>query len=253
MNPIEQFYEKAYQIRFSELNAKGYLKPVKIFDYFQDIASEHTHHIGISALDLFVKNLTWVVIRYHVKIFHYPKWNQPIIIQTLRNTHKKLYELREFTVLDSDGTVLIQGRSVWVMLNTQSWKLVRLDRNLPNHLLTVNEVIDPEFMNISKLSQVDIRRNFYVRKDDLDVNQHVNNAVYIKWAIETIPDDIFQQCDLSEINVQFLNDSYEQEQISSMTQCIEHKEKIYVFRHSIQRNHDEKELSHIETRWCVFG
>ena len=40
-------------------------------------------------------------------------------------------------------------------------------------------------------------KSFEVRLHDLDANDHVNNAVYVEWDVESVPREIYKGCRLS--------------------------------------------------------
>ena len=43
--------------------------------------------------------------------------------------------------------------------------------------------------NSRPIESVDCEKTFHVRYDDLDINNHVNNTVYITWALEALDCD----------------------------------------------------------------
>lgn len=38
------------------------------------------------------------------------------------------------------------------------------------------------------------------RRSDMDPNGHINNVAYLAWAMEVIPDHVYQQYQLSEVS-----------------------------------------------------
>jgi medium-chain acyl-[acyl-carrier-protein] hydrolase len=52
------------------------------------------------------------------------------------------------------------------------------------------------------------KKNFEVRLHDLDSNEHVNNAVYIEWAVESVPREIFANYQLSGWDVVYRKGAY---------------------------------------------
>ena len=48
---------------------------------------------------------------------------------------------------------------------------------------------------IKKLERVDFKKEFSVRYDELDVNQHVNNANYIAFALEPLDFEFRKTCE----------------------------------------------------------
>ena len=61
-------FEKNITVRYAETGINGKIKPVSILNYFQDIASEHTGVLGVSAFDLFPPNRAWGVVLRQLRI-----------------------------------------------------------------------------------------------------------------------------------------------------------------------------------------
>jgi medium-chain acyl-[acyl-carrier-protein] hydrolase len=43
-----------------------------------------------------------------------------------------------------------------------------------------------------------------VRRSDLDVAGHVNNASFIEWSLEAVPDELWREADLLSLEIAFL-------------------------------------------------
>ena len=74
-------YERCFKVQAHEMGPGGRAKLGSLLNYFQEAASEHAERLGASVLDLISKNLTWVLSRYHIKIFRYPLRNESFRIQ----------------------------------------------------------------------------------------------------------------------------------------------------------------------------
>ena len=44
------------------------------------------------------------------------------------------------------------------------------------------------------------------RRSDMDMNGHINNAVYLTWVIESIPQEIYDTCMLFEASIEWEED-----------------------------------------------
>ena len=97
---LEATLEQQFQVRSYEIDSRGKAKFTSILNYLQESASNHATRLGVSVVDLFPKNLTWVLSRYHIKIFKYPSWNESIKINTWPSEMDNLFALREFEILD---------------------------------------------------------------------------------------------------------------------------------------------------------
>ena len=245
-------YTHSIRVRYAETGIAGTLKPVNAFNYFQNVASDHCAALGISALDLLPHNLAWVVFRYEIRIIRYPVWKETLHFRTWRYPHKNLYELRRFDVTDQDGNPMIQAKSSWILTRLDTKKPVRLNRNLPANLFeNVAETIQDDLPALPAPDRADITRHFTARMHDLDFNRHVNNAVYVEWALESVPADIAGGYRPDHIIVNFIGESLYNDTIVSATQC-EKPDPHPVFVHSLENATTGKEITRIKTTWRSF-
>ena len=183
-------FEKDFIVRLSETDNNGLMKAASIFDCFQDFACEHAAIMGIAATDLLIKNYTWIMLKYDVNIDRLPFWNENLSIKTWRYPHKNLYELRRFEIIDQKGVVIVNGLSAWVMMDFTTRKPVRLSRFMSDDLMKAEKSIEENFPKIPRPENPEIEKKFNVRMQDIDFNNHVNNSVYIGWAVESICDKV---------------------------------------------------------------
>ncbi|ETR72751.1 MAG: Acyl-acyl carrier protein thioesterase [Candidatus Magnetoglobus multicellularis str. Araruama] len=240
-------FQKEYMIRYSETGANGRITCPNILNYFQDIGSDHAGILGISAFDLIQQNMAWVIYKMQLRIKHYPKWDTPFTLSTWRYPYRKLYEIRAFEGKNNDNQVLFSGKCSWVMINLSNKKPVRLDRHLPKSLLNNYVEINHNFLPIAPLDRNDWSTHMAVRMHHLDFNQHVNNTIYLQWAIESVPLDIQTRMLPCDVDIQFIGDAHLGDSLTCYSQQIDSQP---TFRHQIM--HMEKELTWIQTLWKEY-
>lgn len=245
---MDPMFVKEIVIRYSETDQKGNLKVVSLFDIFQDVGSEHAALMGISALDLIARNYTWVMLKYNVRICRLPVWNERVVLRTWRCPHKNLYELREFHLLDEKGDLLVQALSSWVMMNYTSRKPVRLDRFIPPDLMEQPSPVPDDFSRLDALMEYDRELPFRVRMQDIDLNNHVNNSVYVGWAVEAVPEDVHRDMRLTQVEITYLNEVSYGHIIRSRIRADGHNGDA-VFYHSIAEDENQTELTRLKTVW----
>lgn len=240
-------YIRELTIRFSETDNRGQLKIVSLFDYFQDVGSDHAALLGISAHDLLRKNYTWVMLKYSVRIERLPRWKEQVVMKTWRCPLRNLYELRQFDIEDPDGKLLIRSLSAWVMMNVDSRKPTRLDRFIPSDLMDIPASVTDDFLRLAPFDAPDDERMFNVRMQDIDFNNHVNNSVYIGWAVETVPQAIFNNHTLRQVEVNYINEISYGNRI--FAQIRQEPGDSCVFVHQILGGEDRRELTRLRTVW----
>lgn len=245
----KSIHTKKANIGYSCLDSLGKLKIVSILNFLQDAASEHASLMGVSGFDLARKNLAWVIARYQIEIKTLPNWMDDIKIETWRTPVKNLYELRQFRITNSHALEIINARACWVMVKKENSRPVRLSRYLPDKYLTRGEETRAEdFQDLKSPLSVDYELAFKVRMHDLDLNGHVNNAIYIEWAVETMPEPLMLNHRPGKIKVAFQKESFYGVRILSKTQIIQTHDRLETL-HSIMDIQQEMELARINIIW----
>jgi medium-chain acyl-[acyl-carrier-protein] hydrolase len=83
-----------------------------------------------------------------------------------------------------------------------------------------------------------------VRQSDLDMNRHVNNAVYVGWALESAPDEVAETRVPVEIEVGYRAEALAGDTV--LARCVpEAGAASGTFLHEIVREKDGKELARL--------
>ncbi|NOY70100.1 MAG: hypothetical protein GXP53_11575 [Deltaproteobacteria bacterium] len=245
-------FTQSFSVRYAETGIAGTIKPVSIFNWFQDVASDHCDRLGVSALDLARLGLAWVVHKYEIKFFRYPVWKENICIMTWRSPDKNLYELRAFEVLDIDKNVIARAKSSWILIDLKSKKPLRLNRHLPAELFDESgPKVANDLFELAPPDNPDHENRFSVRMHDLDFNRHVNNAVYVQWATESVPPDIAMQFRPDLIRVHFTNESLYGDVILTKSECNPESNGFNCL-HTLINTTSGTETARAETHWLSF-
>jgi medium-chain acyl-[acyl-carrier-protein] hydrolase len=172
---------------YSAVNALGFAKTDWLLDVFQDIASEHCHALGVSGLHMAPKGLKWVVAQYRLAIHAQITWQTHFNLSTWRYPWNNLYETRRFSLVNDHGDCLADATGIWILVKADSGRPVRLNRHLPQVLMDQAPEKDPKLIKTHPQLAPAHGTRFPVLFRDMDLNQHVNNAAYLRWALESIP------------------------------------------------------------------
>ena len=243
-------FEKEYRVHVYETGPEGKLNLYSLFNYMQDIASDHAVKLGFGRDDLMRDNRFWVLSRIYVVITEWPVWGDSIVVQTWPNGTDKLFALRNYEVRFPDGRHIASGTSSWLILDLTTKKVQRPDSilsqynfNLRNERSPVRYAtkIDPAAENgqVSPLIRIKV--------SDLDVNLHTNNVRYLKWACDSYSLDFVINNEPQSAEINYLAESRFDEEIMIRT-SVENQNDCYC-NHSIFRTNDNKELCRIRIEW----
>ncbi|HEY3308289.1 MAG TPA: acyl-ACP thioesterase domain-containing protein [Desulfuromonadaceae bacterium] len=240
--------EQEFPVRYHELDSHGNIRPVTLLNYLQDTAGLHAAQLGVAVADLRVHGLTWVLSRVHLIIERYPRAGEQVVVRTWPATREGLFTCREFELIDS-GPV---GRATtsWAVLNVATRRPVKLEGHLPIYPLLARRAIEDDFSPLPFFQEpAAAELAFRVLRGDLDINQHVNNAIYVGWALEAVPEEIALGC-LTELEVSFRAEALYGETVLSRCNVVQSGTSTCCI-HQIINQQDNRELARLRTRWSV--
>ncbi|SCY54838.1 acyl-[acyl-carrier-protein] thioesterase [Desulfoluna spongiiphila] len=244
---MTDIFTRKLKVRLSEVDPRALLKVQSLFDWFQDGGCEHAAQLGMSAAELLAQNYTWVLLKYQVRILRYPVWNEEVTLTSWRSPLNDLYDLREFRVTDAWGETLITGNSAWVVMDYTTRKPTRLSRCLSAEQRSGGGAIPDSFERILPVKAPDHTTDFRVRISDLDFNRHVNNSIYIGWALEALPESFLGHHLPTRLEVRFIREIARGRAVVSEAQVDETEDNAFL--HRISGKDGEGELMRMRTVW----
>jgi len=242
--------EKEYRVHVYETGPDGRVNLWSLFNYMQDIASEHAVKLGFGRDDLMKRNHFWVLSRMFAVIYDLPYWNNVIVVKTWPSGTDKLFAMRNYEIKYPDGRDIASASSSWLIVDHTTKKIQR-----PGDLLAQynsdNQSIKTSARNAVKLTEAsgDGQKSTMskVRISDLDINLHTNNVNYLKWVSDTYDLNFMLTHFPCSAEINYLAESVYDEEIFIRTSKEENK-NIF-FNHSIFRVNDNKELCRIRVEW----
>ncbi len=246
--------QKEYRIHVYETGPDERLTIHSLFNYMQDIASDHAIKLGFGRDDLMKANRFWVLSRMYAEFKSWPLWGDTIILRTWPNGTDKLFALRNYEVTYPDGRHIASGSSSWLILDYTTRKIQRPDAILEQFYRDLNPNESP-VRYAARLDHASANRQssapFKVKAGDLDVNFHTNNTRYLNWIYNSYDlEFLINNCPKSaEIN--YLAESvYNDEIIIQSSPDID--DPTYQ-NHSVVRSDDNRELCRVRIEWQPNG
>ena len=241
-------YEKQFRVRSYEVDLARKLRPTVLLNYLQDAAGDHARILGVAVSDLMRRNLTWVLSRYHLRFEGEAGTGEVVRIRTWPSSRSGLFSCREFEVLRADGTPLALVTSSWAVVDVSTRRPVRLATHLPDYPLLIRRVVDDDFPSLPRLGEAITEMPFRVRRSDLDLNRHVNNVVYVEWALETIPPEVTDTFRLTELEVAFRAEALYGDWVMARS-APTGDDTSPSFVHQLMNERDGRELTRLVSRW----
>jgi acyl-ACP thioesterase len=172
----------------------------------QDVAWIHAAHLGHGYEDLIKHDTLWVLTRQKLRMRAWPAWGDDMVLRTWVRPITGPVAYRDCEVL-VDGVVVGEATSVWLTLDRHTRRPVRLSLGEDKPHTRAEGVLDLEPERIPVRDGLAEAGRVPVRIGDLDLNGHVNNAVYAQWCLDSLPLDEQAAHRLTGYEVSFLAES----------------------------------------------
>ncbi len=187
---MDPTHTTAFSVHLHHIGPNGLARPGLLFDCFQDAASEQSACLGFSIRELIERGLTWVVSRYRVKVHRYPHWQERIRVTTWRSPQQGHAAPREFVIVDAENRTIALARGIFILLDRATNRPVPPADHIPGYPVACETVFADDLEPLPDISSPEASTLIHVRRDDLDLNRHVNNTRFLTFAMESVPGPI---------------------------------------------------------------
>jgi len=246
---IELVYRKEYSIHTYECDVRAKVRPVSLLNYLQDAAGNHAGRLGFSVVDLLKRGLTWVLSRHHLRIHRYPGLGERLEVMTWLSGKHGYFALRDFEVSGGVGDAVLSATTSWMVIDLEKKQPVKVDALLPSDYVLERRALPDEFASLPVPDAREAEARFRVETGHLDFNRHVNNAVYVHWALEALPFDIQTKRRPVDIEISYRAEAFYGDEILSAAQSLPGGDGGPVFLHQILNASSGIELARLRTRW----
>lgn len=229
MNPIPVFSNN-YNITSSDVDFKSQLKLSRMFDFFQDIASQHAANLGASVDGLHDNfNVAWVLTKVRVEIDRFPILNDLVTIETWPQEARAIYE-RDYVIKDADGNVIVRAVSNWVVMNLEKREMLR--KKMVDYLdidILKDRALTVKMRKLKPLNELVEMYKKVIRYSDIDYNEHINNAKYVDYILDCFPVPEIKANEIRAIEVHYLNEALSGDTITlRKADFSEDKKTVYI-------------------------
>lgn len=213
-----------YEIGVDNLDKNRYVNDKEIFRILENAFAKHSNSLKVGLEDIIKMGYTIVLLSWKLEINNRPKYKDKLKVNTWVKETSKMYFYRDFEIIINDD-VAVKATSKWMLLDIKTFKPVM---NL--ELIKKQNPIDKdvfETRDIKRLKELDNyskKLKYYIRKSDIDLNNHVHNLNYIDMALEVIDDKYY-----SNIEIEYLKEIKYNDKISIMSEKINDKYYIKIY------------------------
>lgn len=195
-------YQFSSRVRYSEVNSEKILTLPALLDYLQDCCTFQSEELGVGVDYLADNHAAWVLSSWQIRICRYPEFGEQITVSTWAYDFKGFYGYRSFKVEGEDGGLLAYANSLWVFMDTDTMRPMRINQKMIDvYLPQMAEIIGKDWGD-RKLQVPEggtAGEPIRVQRCHIDTNHHVNNGKYVQMAEEFLPEDF----EVGELRVEY--------------------------------------------------
>lgn len=236
-------YKKEYVLKSYEADAHGFLRITTLMNILQDAADGSAMELGFGFENCWQKGVSWVGSNYLIEINRLPKIHEKFVVETWPAEAKLWGAIRDFVIYDETGAVLMKASSQWVLVDIIRKRPVPLEKYFSEYKAIKERAINVEFARATSFENPQTEHMMKVRFDDIDINNHVNNAVYPLWASESVGKEWRENHTPGRIEIWFKKEAVYGQSVKILTK-FENNRSI----HSIT-DEEENELARCEIDW----
>ena len=184
-------YSLNYKVTTSTCDSEGKLKLFSALQMMQD-CSEMWIDSEPQVKEYFAnENMAQLLASRQVEIMRVPDFKEELTVTTSVYGMKPMFGFRNTFIYDAEGKPCYRTWSMGAFVDKANGKLKRVDDAVANSLL-----IEPQKEMNYKDRRIILPKEggkafapIQVMRADIDYNRHVNNANYIRMAMELLPED----------------------------------------------------------------
>ncbi len=247
---IQVGYEESRKISYFQVDVNRLMTPAALFSDLQEAAINHSDFLGYSVEYLTEMQTGWAVINWHLEVERMPKLGEKITVQTWCEKCRRMQAIRCFHVLDEKNETIIKGISRWIYMDLEK----RKPGNIPDEMVEKyhsgqESSIPGEKFLMPKEDEVSdaVSRSLEITRRDTDSNGHANNVKYLEWAMDDVPDDIYDNMKPKDVRIVYRKECLRGDQVIMKTyiNTLENGTEILTFL----KDKEQTVLAEVATLW----
>lgn len=180
-------------VAYPDVAQDGLLSHAGLLRILQETAAVASHVRGISFRTIEKTGICWILTGWKVELTERPEWNEQLTIHTWPRTLDGFTSEREFEVF-CNGRVVARATSRWFLINAETKRITRVNDFVRSaYDLDDRKLFDQDIpSNGSPLPDARVTYTHTVSRSDIDTYRHVNNLRYLDFALEALPDEVYE-------------------------------------------------------------
>ncbi|XTR38658.1 acyl-[acyl-carrier-protein] thioesterase [Paraclostridium tenue] len=246
---MNDIFKKEYKINIFDVDSEHKCKFSSLVDFLWDVVISQSDYLGETKEGFVQNQCIWVLLKYDITIYEYPKFRDTITVDTKVLGSKKFYGYRQNTIRNSEGKVIGEAFSTAILIDFEKRRPMRISSTQSEIYGLNGELAEvPTLDDLPKIQKEDYTKDYPVRYSDIDSNGHVNNVKYMEMAMDTLPRFILNEYKLFNIKVLFKKETTDGDTLYISSEVINNDNNNITTVHKITNN-NENLLTKLQFIW----
>ena len=246
---MNDIFKKEYKINIFDVDSEHKCKFSSLVDFLWDVVISQSDYLGETKEGFVHNQCIWVLLKYDITIYEYPKFRDTITVDTKVLGSKKFYGYRQNTIRNSEGKVIGEAFSTAILIDFEKRRPMRISSTQSEIYGLNGELAEvPTLDDLPKIQKEDYKKDYPVRYSDIDSNGHVNNVKYMEMAMDTLPRFILNEYKLFNIKVLFKKETTDGDTLYISSEVINNDNNNITTVHKITNN-NENLLTKLQFIW----
>jgi len=180
-------------VTYSDLGPDQLLDHRGLARALQEAASVASAACGYGLMDTPRTGVTWLLAAWRLELAERPAWRTKLTVETWPRAMDGFRSERDYLVY-ADGRPIARAASRWYLVSTRTGRLTRISDEMKSAYPLEERTVFAEPLRTNGKSAPQARETFstVAGRRDLDTNRHVNNIHYLEYALEALPEEVFE-------------------------------------------------------------
>lgn len=186
-------YSSNYKIGLEDIGVNNEVTNKALLKIMEDVSGLHSASVGYGLFEIETKKRVWMLMDWKMKVIKRPKYMDEIKAETWSRKVERIYAYRDFQIKDKDGNLIAVGTSRWIFVDIDRRRPVRLTPDITDLYESEfdKRVFEEEIEDV-KCEDYLFKKDYYIQRRDIDMNEHMHNLSYLDMAYEVLPEDIYK-------------------------------------------------------------
>lgn len=201
---MDNIYEENCKITVVDVDASNTITNYGFLRLMQEAACAHSDKLGISPNHFKETPYAWLILNWKLCVYSRPNWNTEINIKTWPSKFDKLYAYRDFEMRTSKGELIATATSKWILVNAYTHSIERAPEKVLSAFKPYEVCLFSEPLNkLKEPNEYEFKQDYKILRSDLDANNHANNLIYLRLALNMLPEKTYLNFDFKDVEIYY--------------------------------------------------